>query len=67
MTAGPALVCGLVGLVNISESNGRLKGRGFAVVGVVIGCVGLTMLMHLASLQFFSHLAQYLPHFPTDD
>jgi hypothetical protein len=68
VAAGPALVCGLVGLVNISESNGRLKGRGFAVVGVVIGSVGITMLIHMISSQLSSHLIKYPPLlFPTDD
>ena len=65
VAAGPALVCGLVGLVNISESNGRLKGRGFAVVGVVTGFVGLFALTHMMSLQLFSHIPPHL--FPTDD
>lgn len=68
VAAGPALICGLVGLVNISEPNGRLKGRGFAVVGVVMGCVGLFMLVHLMSSQLATHFTQYPPFsFPSDD
>jgi hypothetical protein len=68
VAAGPALIGGLVGLVNISDSNGRLKGRRFAVVGVVMGFVGLFMLTHLMSLQLSSHFKQYpLLLFPTDD
>ncbi|MGE5333945.1 MAG: DUF4190 domain-containing protein [Nitrososphaerota archaeon] len=65
VAAGPALVCGVVGLVNISESNGRLKGRRFAVIGVVTGFVGLFMLTHMMSSQFFSRLPPHL--FPSDD
>lgn len=68
VAAGPALVCGLVGLVTISESNGRLKGRGFAVVGVVMGVVGIIMLTHLTSSQLAAHFEQYPPFsFPSDD
>lgn len=68
VAAGPALVCGLVGLVTISESNGRLKGRGFAVAGAVLGVIGLFMLTHLMSSQLVAHFKQYPPFsFPTDD
>ena len=68
VAAGPALVCGLIGLVTISESNGRLKGRGFAVAGVVLGVIGLIMLTHLMSSQVAAHFKQYPPFsFPTDD
>jgi lysylphosphatidylglycerol synthetase-like protein (DUF2156 family) len=68
IAAGPALVSGLVGLVTISESNGRLKGRGFALVGIVMGVVGLFMLTHLTSSQLAAHFEQYPPFsFPSDD
>jgi hypothetical protein len=68
VAAGPALVSGLVGLVTISESNGRLKGRGFALVGIVMGVVGLFMLTHLTSSQLAAHFEQYPPFsFPSDD
>jgi prepilin-type processing-associated H-X9-DG protein len=36
LTALPALICGIVGLVKISKSNGRLKGTGLAVTGIAI-------------------------------
>jgi len=68
VAAGPALVCGLVGLVTISESDGRLKGRGCAVVGVVMGVVGITMLTHLTSSQIAAQFEQYPPFsFPSED
>ena len=68
VAAGPVLVCGFVGLVTISESNGRLKGRGFAVIGVVMGVVGITVLTHLKSSQLTAHFEQYPPFsFPSDD
>ena len=68
VAAGPALVGGLVGLVNISESSGGLKGRGFAVVGVVMGIVGLFVLTHLMSSHLAAHFEQYPPFsFPSDD
>ena len=68
VAAGPALVSGLVGLVNISESNGRLKGRGLAIVGFVMGIVGIIMLTHLTSSQLVTHFEHYPPFsFPSDD
>ena len=68
VAAGPALVCGLVGLVTISESHGRLNGRGFALVGVVMGVVGIIMLSHLTTTQLTAHFEQYPPFsFPSDD
>lgn len=68
VAGGSALVCGLLGLVAISESHGRLKGRGFALVGVVLGVAGIIMLTHLASSQLAAHFEQYPPFaFPSDD
>ena len=68
VAAGPALVCGLMGLVDISEANGRLKGRGFAVVGFVMGVVGIVVLEQLTLSQLTAHFEQYPPFsFPSDD
>ncbi len=39
ITALPALICGIVGLVKISKSNSRLKGTGFAVAGITVTVV----------------------------
>ncbi len=36
VTALPAIICGIVGLVKISKSNGRLRGKGFAITGIVV-------------------------------
>ncbi|MGA2915375.1 MAG: DUF4190 domain-containing protein [Sedimentisphaerales bacterium] len=36
ITALPALICGIVGLVKISNSRGKLKGTGFAIAGIAI-------------------------------
>lgn len=35
-TALPGLICGLVGLANISKSQGRLKGKGLALLGILL-------------------------------
>ncbi|MBL7214394.1 MAG: DUF4190 domain-containing protein [Phycisphaerae bacterium] len=35
----PAIICGIIALINISKSNGRFKGTGFAVTGLVIPVV----------------------------
>ena len=36
----PAFVLGISGLVDIKRSGGRVRGKGTAVAGVVLGCVG---------------------------
>ena len=40
LTALPALICGIVGLVKISKSKGQLKGTGLAVAGIAIPVAG---------------------------
>ena len=68
VAAGPPLICGLVGLVTIIESKGRLKGRGFAVVGVVMGFVGMLVLTRMMTSRLSSHWEQYPPfEFPSYD
>jgi len=39
ITAIPAIILGIVGLVRIERSGGRLTGKGFAIVGIVIPVV----------------------------
>lgn len=34
LTALPAIICGIVGLVKIEKSRGRLKGKGLAIAGI---------------------------------
>lgn len=38
-TALPAIICGLMGLANIGKSNGQLKGRGLAILGIILSLV----------------------------
>ena len=45
ITALPALICGIVGLVKISNSGGRLKGTGFAVAGIAIPSIGAIFIL----------------------
>jgi Domain of unknown function (DUF4190) len=35
-TAIPGLICGIVGLSNIGRSNGQLKGKGLAILGIIL-------------------------------
>lgn len=45
ITAIPAIILGIVALVKIAHSNGRLKGNGFAIPGIVVPIVaGIFML-----------------------
>lgn len=36
VTALPGIICGFIGLSKIGESNGQLKGRGLAILGIVL-------------------------------
>jgi len=45
LTAIPALIFGIISLVIIEKSGGRLTGRGFAIVGIVAPVLGLLPLM----------------------
>jgi prepilin-type processing-associated H-X9-DG protein len=39
LLALPAIICGIIALVKISGSNGMLKGKGYAITGIVISAV----------------------------
>jgi prepilin-type processing-associated H-X9-DG protein len=43
ITALPAIICGIVALVKISESNGLLKGKGMAITGLVLPAVFIVL------------------------
>lgn len=63
ITALPAVICGIIGLVKISSSKGRLKGIGFAVTGIALPIIVLPVFaMALAVAMPFltgvKHLAQ---------
>ncbi|MEN6385386.1 MAG: DUF4190 domain-containing protein [Phycisphaerales bacterium] len=49
VTGLPAIICGIIGLVKISGSKGRLKGIGFSITGIVLPilyfCLILPILM----------------------
>lgn len=47
LTALPAIVLGIVGLILIEKSGGRLTGKGFAIVGIVIPVLVLCLLIVL--------------------
>jgi prepilin-type processing-associated H-X9-DG protein len=46
----PAIICGIVALVKISNSKGQLKGSAFAIVGLVIPAVFLLIVPILAAI-----------------
>jgi prepilin-type processing-associated H-X9-DG protein len=39
----PAIICGIIALVKISNSNGMLKGKGYAITGIVIPAVMIVL------------------------
>ncbi len=56
VSAVPGVICGIIGLSNVSKSNGRLKGRGLAILGIVLSLlltvVGAAGWMAAMSKQF---------------
>lgn len=40
----PAIILGIVGLIDISKSRGRLTGQGFAIGGIITGVLGMTLI-----------------------
>ena len=51
ITAIPAIVLGIVGLVKISKSAGQLKGSGLAIAGIVIGPATLPIIALLMGIM----------------
>ncbi len=54
----PSLICGIVGLVKISNSNGRLKGNGFAIAGLATSVLSLALFALLLPLVARNFLGQ---------
>jgi prepilin-type processing-associated H-X9-DG protein len=44
----PAIICGIVALVKISDSGGSLKGKGYAITGIILPAVMAILLPFLA-------------------
>jgi len=47
ITAIPAVILGIVSLVKISKSSGRLQGNGFAIAGIVVPAVSVIFVLPL--------------------
>jgi len=50
MTAIPAVILGIISLVQIGKSSGKLKGNGFAVAGIAVPFVALPILAMLMGI-----------------
>jgi prepilin-type processing-associated H-X9-DG protein len=50
VTAIPAIICGITGLVKISKNKGQLKGTGLAVTGIVIPVSGIVLIPIMAMI-----------------
>ena len=50
LLALPAIVCGIIALVQINSSKGALKGTGFAITGIVIPAVMLVLIPMLLAI-----------------
>ncbi len=51
ITSIPAIILGIVGLVKIGKSGGKLKGNGFAIAGIVLASM-IPILMHARQIAF---------------
>lgn len=51
ITALPAVICGIIALVKISNSRGLLKGQGLAVAGLVAGLVSVVFTLLLVAIM----------------
>lgn len=58
LTFLPALVCGIMALVSINKSAGRLKGKGLAVAGITISALALPI--HMTILTPALHTVRQL-------
>ena len=45
LTGIPAVILGILALVDIAQSNGRLEGKGSAYAGIVMGSVHVVLTM----------------------
>ena len=45
VTGIPAVILGALGLVDIERGRGRVKGKGMAIAGIVLGALGSTMIL----------------------
>ena len=50
VTAIPGAILGIMALSDISKSKGRLGGKGMAITGLVLSCVGFLMILPVALL-----------------
>ena len=51
ITAIPAIICGIIGLVKIEKSAGQLKGKGLAIAGIAVPAALLPIALMLAILM----------------
>ena len=50
LTALPAIICGIIALVKIGKSSGKLKGSGLAIAGIATPAVALPIVSMLAAI-----------------
>lgn len=50
ITALPAIICGIISLIKISKSQGRLKGQGLAIAGIVVPVASLPVIALLMAI-----------------
>ena len=65
LTALPAIICGIIALVQIGNSGGQLKGKGFAITGIVapivmIPITAMLLAIMMPALAKTKHLAMRL-------
>ena len=45
LTAIPAIICGIISLVMIEKSGGKITGKGFAIAGIIVPVFSFALMM----------------------
>lgn len=53
LTFIPAIIFGVLGKKEVDASNGRLGGRGFALAGLILGCIGILWVVVIMAAVVF--------------
>jgi hypothetical protein len=58
LTAIPSIICGIISLIKIEKSGGRLTGKGFAISGIILPVVTLPILLMAILMPALSRVRQ---------
>lgn len=56
LTAIPSIICGIISLIKIEKSGGRLTGKGFAITGIIVPLISLPILLMVILMPALSRV-----------